>query len=60
MIYNCHVFQEEKAHVGAKAAQAVFLKDDRIFTTGFSKMSDRQYAIWAAVSHIHTHTYNIL
>lgn len=42
--------QEEKAHAGAKAAQAVFLRDDRIFTTGFSKMSDRQYALWAAVS----------
>ncbi|XP_067934740.1 coronin-1C-like isoform X1 [Watersipora subatra] len=42
------VAKEEKAYAGAKAAQAVFLKDDRIFSTGFSKMSDRQYSLWAA------------
>ncbi|KAF6037739.1 hypothetical protein EB796_003946 [Bugula neritina] len=41
------VLQEQKAHEGAKATQAVFLKDGRIFTTGFSKRSDRQFSIWA-------------
>lgn len=42
------VLQEGMAHDGVKACQAIFLKDDRIFTTGFSKMSERQYALWAA------------
>lgn len=41
--------QEGKGHDGAKPAQAVFLKDDQIFTTGFSRMSERQYALWNAV-----------
>lgn len=41
------VTQKGNAHKGAKASQAVFTKDNRIFTTGFSKMSDRQYALWA-------------
>ena len=44
------VVQQGKAHDGAKAAQAVFTRDDRIFTTGFSRMSDRQYSLWAVVS----------
>lgn len=43
------VLQKGNAHKGAKASQAVFTKDNRIFTTGFSKMSDRQYALWAEV-----------
>lgn len=34
-------------HQGAKASKAVFLGDSgRIFTTGFSKFSDRQWAVW--------------
>ncbi|XP_067931451.1 coronin-1B-like isoform X2 [Watersipora subatra] len=44
---SLEVIQKGKAHDGAKAAQAAFMRDDKIFTTGFSRMSDRQYALWA-------------
>ncbi|KAL4223802.1 Coronin-1C [Mactra antiquata] len=40
------VEKEAKGHGGAKPSQAVFLKNNKIFTTGFSKMSERQYALW--------------
>lgn len=33
-------------HNGTKNSKAVFLNDDKVLTTGFSKHSDRQYAIW--------------
>jgi len=33
-------------HEGAKPTQIVCLKDGNIFTTGFSRMSERQYALW--------------
>jgi len=38
--------KEIVAHEGAKPAQVVYLKTGQIFTTGFSKMSERQYALW--------------
>ncbi|CRK92733.1 CLUMA_CG006239, isoform A [Clunio marinus] len=34
------------AHNGMKQSKVVFLHDDKLLTTGFSKRSDRQYAIW--------------
>ncbi|KAL3856546.1 hypothetical protein ACJMK2_011285 [Sinanodonta woodiana] len=37
---------EVQAHHGAKPSQAVYLKEGKIFTTGFSRMSERQYALW--------------
>lgn len=38
---------ETLAHSGAKAQRAVWMGDhDRIATTGFSKMSDRQLGLW--------------
>lgn len=37
---------EGKPHEGSKPAQAVYLRDEKVFTTGFSKMSERQYALW--------------
>ncbi|KAG5449045.1 Coronin-1C-A [Clonorchis sinensis] len=40
------VLLEGICHQGSKPQQAVYLKDDRIFTTGFSPMSERQYALW--------------
>ena len=43
------VLQEGKAHDGSKPAQCKYLKDEKIFTTGFSRMSERQYALWNAV-----------
>ncbi|CAF3200335.1 unnamed protein product [Rotaria socialis] len=33
-------------HQGAKPARAIYLRDGRIFSTGFSRMSERQYALW--------------
>lgn len=39
---------ETPGHGGAKNSRAVWLGDrDRIATTGFSKMSDRQLALWS-------------
>lgn len=32
--------------MGTKCSKAVFLDNDRILTTGFSRHSDRQYAVW--------------
>ena len=38
---------EVASHSGAKASRAVWLGDhDRVATTGFSKMSDRQLGLW--------------
>ncbi|KAL7986863.1 hypothetical protein Chor_005782 [Crotalus horridus] len=33
-------------HEGARPVRAIFLADGRVFTTGFSKMSERQLALW--------------
>lgn len=39
--------QEVQAHAGAKNSRAVWMGEhDRIATTGFSRMSDRQLALW--------------
>jgi coronin-1B/1C/6 len=38
--------QEAPGHSGAKNSRVVFLNDERIVTTGFSKMSDRQLGLW--------------
>eukprot|EP00041_Stephanoeca_diplocostata_P016241 m.319221 g.319221 ORF g.319221 m.319221 type:complete len:461 (+) comp20300_c0_seq2:59-1441(+) len=41
------VLQEGKGHEGTKASRVVFVgDDDKMFTTGFSRMSERQYAVW--------------
>lgn len=34
------------AHSSSKQSKVVFLDDGKVLTTGFSKHSDRQYAIW--------------
>ena len=53
-------FQEGSGHQGVKASKSVFLGDtNRIFTTGFSKLSERQYAIWDVVN-IHLHYFHHL
>lgn len=49
---NCLSFasylQEGICHQGSKAAKVVFLGDTgRLFTTGFSRFSDRQWAVWS-------------
>ena len=41
--------QESWAHEGAKPVQAIYLFNNKIFTTGFSRMSERQFALWDEV-----------
>ncbi|XP_068250444.1 coronin-2B-like [Palaemon carinicauda] len=41
------VLQEELCHEGSKACKVVYCGDTgRVFTVGFSRFSDRQYAVW--------------
>ncbi|XP_065073355.1 coronin-1C-like isoform X2 [Ochlerotatus camptorhynchus] len=40
------VVSEGICHLGTKCSKAVFLDNDRILTTGFSRHSDRQFAVW--------------
>jgi len=47
--------QEGVGHEGNKPAQVVYLRNGLIFTTGFSRMSERQMALWDAVSAIVVH-----
>ncbi|RZF42100.1 hypothetical protein LSTR_LSTR006693 [Laodelphax striatellus] len=42
-----NVDEEAVCHEGSKATRAIFLKSGLIFTTGFSKMSERQYSLRA-------------
>ncbi len=53
--YNCNVIyfrtgeieEEAVAHEGNKASRAIFLKNGLVFTTGFTKHSERQYSLRA-------------
>ncbi|XP_049637132.1 coronin-1B [Suncus etruscus] len=40
------VAELEKAHEGARPMRAIFLADGKVFTTGFSRVSERQLALW--------------
>lgn len=43
------VITEGEGHMGTKASKIVFLgRNNRLFSTGFSKHSERQYAVWDA------------
>ncbi|XP_033502576.2 uncharacterized protein coro1cb isoform X1 [Epinephelus lanceolatus] len=42
------VAEKDKAHEGARPMRAIFLANGNIFTTGFSRMSERQLALWKA------------
>lgn len=45
--HSGNVIREGDCHQGAKASKVVYLGDTgRLMTTGFSKFSDRQWAIW--------------
>ncbi|GFS52371.1 coronin-1B [Trichonephila inaurata madagascariensis] len=45
---NGTILQEGVCHQGSKASKVVFLGDSgRLFTTGFSRFSDRQWAVWS-------------
>jgi len=42
------VVREGICHVGSKASKVIYLGETgRLFTTGFSRTSDRQYAVWS-------------
>ncbi|XP_037796752.1 coronin-6-like [Penaeus monodon] len=41
------VFEEATSHEGSKATRAIFLRNGLVFTTGFSKRSERQYSLRA-------------
>lgn len=40
------IAEKKKAHEGNKSAKCIFLKSGKVFTLGFSKRCDRQYALW--------------
>ncbi|NXL56817.1 CORO6 protein, partial [Chordeiles acutipennis] len=40
------VAEKIKPHDGARPIRAIFMADGKIFTTGFSKMSERQLGLW--------------
>lgn len=40
------VITENQAHEGTKCSKVVFLDNNRVLTTGFSRNSGRQYALW--------------
>lgn len=42
---NGEVESEAVCHEGSKATRAIFLRHGLVFTTGFSKMSERQYSL---------------
>lgn len=42
------VVSKGRGHLGSKSSKVVFCGDtERLFTTGFSKYSDRQWAVWS-------------
>jgi len=41
------VEEEAVSHEGSKGSRAIFMKNGLVFTTGFSKMSERQYSLRA-------------
>ena len=58
MVEILHLLQEGAGHQGSKASKVLFLGEkNRLFTTGFSRMSERQYAIWDTVSHTRSRRY---
>lgn len=38
--------KDAKGHQAVKPMRAVFMRDGRVFTTGFSRTGERQYALW--------------
>jgi len=45
-----HQQEREKPHEGSRPIRAVFVSDGKILSTGFSRMSERQVALWDPVS----------
>ncbi|KAI3384038.1 hypothetical protein SNEBB_002434 [Seison nebaliae] len=40
------ILKETNGHSGTKPQHVIILRDGKVFTTGFSRLSDRQYALW--------------
>ncbi|MBN3304630.1 CORO6 protein, partial [Amia calva] len=40
------IAERERAHEGSRPMRGLFLSDGKVFTTGFSRMSERQLALW--------------
>uniref|UniRef100_A0A8D3D6X5 Coronin n=2 Tax=Scophthalmus maximus TaxID=52904 RepID=A0A8D3D6X5_SCOMX len=40
------LYEKEKPHEGSRPVRAVFVSDGKILSTGFSRMSERQVALW--------------
>uniref|UniRef100_V9KV36 Coronin n=1 Tax=Callorhinchus milii TaxID=7868 RepID=V9KV36_CALMI len=40
------LLEKERPHEGTRPVRAIFVTDGKILTTGFSKMSERQVALW--------------
>uniref|UniRef100_A0A3Q2U3C1 Coronin n=1 Tax=Fundulus heteroclitus TaxID=8078 RepID=A0A3Q2U3C1_FUNHE len=40
------LFEKDKPHEGSRPVRAVFVSDGKILSTGFSRMSERQVALW--------------
>ncbi|XP_071752025.2 coronin-1A [Centroberyx gerrardi] len=40
------IIEKEKPHEGSRPVRAVFVSDGKILSTGFSRMSERQVALW--------------
>lgn len=48
---NTTLLQEkDRPHEGTRPVHAVFVSEGKILTTGFSRMSERQVALWDTVS----------
>ncbi|XP_030065052.1 coronin-1A [Microcaecilia unicolor] len=43
---NMIVMEKEKPHEGSRPVRAIFVSEGKILTTGFSRMSERQVALW--------------
>lgn len=42
--------EKDKPHEGSRPVRGVFVSDGKILSTGFSRMSERQVALWDPVS----------
>ena len=47
VFFSGEIEEEALAHEGNKASRAIYLKNGLVFTTGFTKQSERQYSLRA-------------
>lgn len=46
---HCQFQELPRPHEGSRPVRAVAVKDGKLLTTGFSRMSERQVALWDLV-----------